>query len=197
MSRTGVGRGGPHHRSDLQEIARRAMLDRGLEPEFSHEVGGQLGEIKGPARPSDAGIRDLRGLVWCSIDNDDSRDLDQLSVSEKLPGAAVRISVAIADVGAVVTKASAIDDHARNNTTSVYTAAEIFPMLPERLSTDLTSLGQDEERLALVVAMTVAEDGSLIASDVFRATVCNRAKLAYNSVGAWLEGGSPAPERVA
>ncbi|MGH9317386.1 MAG: RNB domain-containing ribonuclease [Thermoanaerobaculia bacterium] len=173
------------------------MLDRGLDPEFSREAGQELDRIKGPARESGAGVRDLRNLLWCSIDNDDSRDLDQLSVSETLPGGAVRISVAIADVDAVVKKTSAIDDHARNNTTSVYTAAEIFPMLPERLSTDLTSLNQDEERIAFVVAMTVAEDGSLLESDVFRATVRNRAKLAYDSVAAWLEGEGPAPGRVA
>jgi exoribonuclease-2 len=197
VSRAGIGRGASHHRADLQEIARRAMLERGLEPEFSREVGQELERIAAPARESGAGVRDLRSLLWCSIDNDDSQDLDQLSVSEKLSGGAVGISIAIADVDAVVKKASAIDGHARNNTTSVYTAAEIFPMLPERLSTDLTSLNQDEERLAFVVEMTVGADGSLSDSAVFRATVRNRAKLAYNGVGAWLEGKGSLPEAAA
>lgn len=197
MSRAGIGRSASHHRADLQEIARRAMLDRGLEPEFSREVGQELDKITGPARQSDAGVRDLRSLPWCSIDNDDSRDLDQLTLAEPLPDGTVKIFVAIADVDALVPRGGALDGHAGVNTTSVYTAAEIFPMLPERLSTDLTSLNQDEERLAFVVEMTLAQDGSLLESDVFRAAVHNRAQLAYNSVAAWLEGASPAPERVA
>ncbi len=177
-----------HHRADLQEIARRAMVERGLEPAFSPRVEKELDRIPGPARSSTKGRRNLRDLLWCSIDNDDSRDLDQLSVSESLPGGAVKILVAVADVDAVVRKGTAIDDHARHNTTSVYTAAEIFPMLPERLSTDLTSLNEGEDRLAIVVEMTVAGDGTIGGSDVYPAAVRNRAKLAYDAVAAWLEG---------
>ncbi len=173
------------------------MVARGLLPEFSPAALAEASAL-GPAAPeAGASPRDLRGLLWASIDNDDSRDLDQLSVAEALPGGAVKILVAIADVDASVPKGSAIDSHARTNTTSVYTAAEIFPMLPERLSTDLTSLGEGEDRLAIVVEMTVGEDGGVTGSDVFRAVVRNRAKLAYGGVAAWLDGRAPAPPRVA
>jgi exoribonuclease II len=185
-----------HQRSDLKEIARRAMIERGLEPDFTPPVQAELDRIPGAAPPAVPGIRDLRGLLWCSIDNDDSKDLDQLSVSESQPGGAVRILVAVADVDAVVRKDTAIDQHARHNTTSVYTAAEIFPMLPTRLSTDVTSLNEGEDRLALVVEMTVSGDGSLDGSSVYRAAVKNRAQLAYDAVSAWIEGKGPAPESV-
>src|SRR5262249_24622769 len=124
------------HRSILRRIARRAMQERGLLPDFSPAALAELEEIGEPARFADAGTRDLRGLIWCSIDNDDSRDLDQLTVAQALPDQTVKIFVAIAEVDALVTKESALDDHARQNTTSVYTAAEIFPMLPEKLSTN-------------------------------------------------------------
>ena len=171
------------------------MLERGLIPDFSPAEVAELAEIHLPA--TDGRVRDLRGLLWASIDNDDSRDLDQLTVAEALPGGAVRALVAVADVDALVAKGSAIDDHARTNTTSVYTAAEIFPMLPERLSTDLTSLADSQDRLAVVVEMSLAGDGSLASSDVFRAVVHNRAKLAYDAVAAWLEGKGAMPEPVA
>jgi VacB/RNase II family 3'-5' exoribonuclease len=174
--------------SGLKDIARRAMLDNGLQPDFPVAVQTQLSQITGPARAADPQIRDLRALLWCSIDNDDSRDLDQLSVAERRPDGAVQILIAVADVDAVVTQASPVDEHASANTTSVYTAAQIFPMLPERLSTDLTSLGQDAERLSIVIDMTVNAAGAIEASDIYRARVINRAKLAYNSVAAWLDG---------
>jgi exoribonuclease-2 len=132
-----------------------------------------------------------------SIDNDDSRDLDQLTVAEAMPGDKVKILVAVADVDSLVMNGSAIDEHARHNTTSVYTAGMIFPMLPEKLSTDLTSLNFNEERLAIVVEMVVGADGSLMDSDIQRARVRNHAKLAYNSVAAWLEGHGILPEAVA
>src|SRR6185436_2633681 len=130
------------------------MSERRLLPEFSPEALAETAAITKPAAAAD-GVRDLRSLLWASIDNDDSRDLDQLSVSVPIAGGGVKILVAIADVDAIVKKESAIDDHARTNTTSVYTAAEIFPMLPEKLSTDLTSLGEGEERLAIIIEMTV------------------------------------------
>jgi VacB/RNase II family 3'-5' exoribonuclease len=183
------------HRSILRRIARRVMLERGLIPDFSPAEVAELAEIHLPA--TDGRVRDLRALLWASIDNDDSRDLDQLTVAEALPGGAVRALVAVADVDALVAKGSAIDGHARTNTTSVYTAAEIFAMLPERLSTDLTSLADGQDRLAVVVEMSLAGDGSLASSDVFRAVVRNRAKLAYDAVAAWLEGKGPAPGPVA
>jgi VacB/RNase II family 3'-5' exoribonuclease len=184
------------HRLILQRIARRAMLERGLFPDFTAQALAELDAIHGPATGTEESTRDLRNLPWCSIDNDDSRDLDQLSVAEAMPDANVKILVAIADVDAVVKKQSALDDHARQNTTSVYTAAETFPMLPEKLSTDLTSLNFESDRLARVVEMVIAGDGSLQSSDVYGATVRNRAKLAYNSVAGWLEGNGPMPDGI-
>ncbi len=171
------------------------MLQRGLLPDFSAAVIAETNQIAHAAIAADATTRDLRGLLWASIDNDDSRDLDQLSVA--VPGqAGVKILIAIADVDALVKKDSAIDGHAWANTTSVYTAARIFPMLPEKLSTDLTSLGEDQERLAIVMEMAITSDGTVSASDIFRAIVRNHAKLAYNAVAAWLEGTAAAPSRV-
>ena len=184
-------------KDELQSIAHEAMLQRGLLPDFSPAVIAETNQIMHAAAVSGAAIRDLRGLLWTSIDNDDSRDLDQLSVAEPLTGGAVKILVAIADVDAVVKKGSLIDGHAWTNTTSVYTAAKIFPMLPERLSTDFTSLGEGQERLVIVMAMVIATDGTVTASDTYRAAVLSRAKLAYNGVAAWLERTSPAPPELA
>jgi VacB/RNase II family 3'-5' exoribonuclease len=183
-------------KKQLRDIARRAMLQRGLLPEFSSAALAEASAITRTAKETSPSIRDLRGLLWASIDNDDSRDLDQLSVAEPVGSGAVKILVAIADVDASVPTGCAIDGHARTNTTSVYTAAEIFPMLPEKLSTDLTSLGEDQERLAIVVELTAGGDGAVTQSDVYRAVVLNHAKLAYDSVAAWLEGRAPAPPRV-
>jgi exoribonuclease-2 len=183
-------------RDQLKGIARRAMLERGLLPDFSAEVVAETGSITKPAAASDSSLKDLRHLMWASIDNDDSLDLDQLSVAEQLQEGAVKILVAIADVDAIAKKGSAIDGHARTNTTSVYTAAEIFPMLPEKLSTDLTSLADGKERLAIVIEMEVGADGAVGKSDIYRAVVVNRAKLAYNSVAAWLDGTAPAPAPI-
>lgn len=184
------------HRSILQSIARRVMLERGLLPDFPLEALAELGRIQGPATQTEEATRDLRNLNWCSIDNDDSRDLDQLTVAEAMPAGAVKILVAIADVDALVKKQSALDERAQQNTTSVYTAGEIFPMLPEKLSTDLTSLNYESDRLAVVVEMVVAGDGSLQSSDLYKATVRNRAKLAYHAVGDWLEGNGPLPPEI-
>jgi VacB/RNase II family 3'-5' exoribonuclease len=185
------------HRTILRNIAQRAMLERGLLPDFSAEAVAELGKMQAPAATNGAPVRDLRDLLWASIDNDDSRDLDQLSVAEAMPGDKVKIFVAVADVGSLVKNGSAIDEHARHNTTSVYTAAQIFPMLPEALSTDLTSLNFDEDRLAIVVEMLIGADGSLQDSDIYRARVRNHAKLAYNSVAAWLEDNGAMPEAIA
>jgi exoribonuclease-2 len=184
-------------RHDLRAIARRAMLERGLEPDFPPRVLAEVNAVGEPGAGDTAPTRDLRDLPWLSIDNDDSRDLDQLSVAEPAGGEGTRLRVAIADVDDLVEKGSAIDVRARHNTTSVYTAAAVFPMLHPRLSTDLTSLGEDEERPAVVVEMVVRRDGSLGATDVYRATVLNHAKLAYDSVARWLEGDGPPPGRVA
>ena len=185
------------HRAILQRIARRAMLERGLFPEFSIEALSELAGIQGPATMDGEQVRDRRELLWASIDNDDSRDLDQLTVAEAMPNDQVKILVAVADVDSIVKNGSAIDDHARHNTTSVYTASTIFSMLPEKLSTNLTSLNFNEDRLAIVVEMVIGGDGSLQGSDIYRALVHNQAKLAYNSVAAWLEGKGIMPEAIA
>lgn len=182
-----------HSRSDLAAIAVSTMVERGLQPDFPAVALRQLEGIADAGLESGPNIRDLTGLAWCSIDNDDSRDLDQLSVCEAQAGGAVRILVAVADVDAVVRKDTPIDAHARLNTTSVYTGARIFPMLPERLSTDLTSLNPGEDRMAMVTDMVFLADGSLANSSVYRARVRNQAKLAYDSVSEWLEGRAPLP----
>ena len=189
--------------ADLRAIAHHAMLQRGLQPDLSAAARQQLDSFTHPAADERSTIRDLRSLPWCSIDNDDSRDLDQLSVSLPVDGGApvgsVRILVAIADVDGLLPVDSPIDQRARHNTTSVYTAAGVFPMLPEKLSTDLTSLNEGVERLAIVVDMVVDADGVVApqASGVYRARVLNRAQLAYNAVAAWLDADTDVPAKVA
>jgi len=186
------------NKSILQDIAKRAMLLRGLRPEFSPECISELDRIQAPAKPDSAeNARDLRHMLWASIDNDDSEDLDQLTVAESLPQGKIRIMVAIADVDSLVKKNSAIDRDAQANTTSIYTAARIFPMLPLKLSTDYTSLNLNQDRLAVVVDMTLDPEGRLLDSDVYRAAVRNHAKLAYNSLAAWLEGEAEIPAAAA
>jgi exoribonuclease-2 len=192
-----MSRPSAQNRKQLQAIAHRVMIERGLQPDFPAAAKAETDAITKAAAESGSAIRDLTGLLWASIDNDDSLDLDQLSVAEPLTGGAAKIFVAVADVDATVKKSSAIDDHARTNTTSVYTAARVFPMLPEKLSTDLTSLGEAQKRLAIVVEMVVGPDGRVGDSAVYRAVVLNRAKLAYNSVAAWLDGTAPAPPKLA
>ncbi len=185
------------HRALLQAIAVDSMRAHGLDPDVPPEVTSAVAAIPGPPATTEEPVRDLRALLWCSIDNDESRDLDQLSVAQPLENGAVKILVAIADVDAVVSRGSAIDRHAAVNTTSVYTAAEIFPMLPERLSTDLTSLAADQDRLAIIIEFVVSTDGTVGASDVYGALVRNRAKLAYHGVDAWLTGQGPLPAAAA
>ena len=181
----------------LTAIARQAMIEHGLLPDFSPQAQRQA-ESTSPANSTKPpAIRDLRALLWSSIDNDDTRDLDQLVVAEPLADGVVKILVAIADVDAFVASGSAIDEHARSNTTSVYTAARIFPMLPEKLSTDLTSLREGQERLAVVVEMSIDTEGQITRSDLYRAFVLNRAKLTYDGVAAWLDGHAPPPSLAA
>ena len=185
------------HRDQLRAVAVRAMRDRGLDPDFPADAIAQAHALHEAPRTTEEPVRDLRQLLWCSIDNDDSRDLDQLSVAEPLANGDVKLLVAIADVDAAVPKDSPVDRHAAQNTTSVYTPAVIFPMLPEQFSTDLTSLNGDQDRLSVVVEMVVSGDGEITASDVYGAQVRNRAKLAYNSVGAWLAGDGALPPAAA
>lgn len=184
------------HRSILQRIAQRVMLEKRLLPHFSNDALAELDKIHAPATIDSPQVRDLRNLLWASIDNDDSRDLDQLTVAEAITGDNIKVLVAVADVDSIVKNRSAIDDHAQHNTTSVYTAAEIFPMLPEKLSTNITSLSFNEDRPAIVIEMVIGLDGSLKASDIYRAHVRNHAKLVYNSVAAWLEGKEIVPKII-
>ena len=162
-------------KADLQRIARHAMVERGLLPDFSNAALSELAQIADGIGRLPADTVDLRALLWASIDNDDSRDLDQLTVAQTAPDGATRVLVAIADVDAKVRLGSALDGHARTNTTSVYTEARTFPMLPERLSTDLTSLNEGQERLALVTDMRVDAGGLVTDGKLYRAVVLNKA----------------------
>jgi exoribonuclease-2 len=179
-------------RALLQRIAIRAMVDYGLEPELPPQAVAQMQRLGHALLDR---LRDLRALPWSSIDNDESRDLDQLEVVIEEDGA-VRLLIAIADVDALVPKGSALDDHAARNTTSVYTTARVFPMLPEILSTDRTSLNPDADRAAIVVDMRIGKDGTLESEQVYRAAVRNRARLAYSAVAAWLDGNGPEPDAI-
>ena len=181
----------------LEQIARRAMQKYGFLPDFSAEALRELETVQQVEREAESPGIDLRHLLWASIDNDDSLDLDQLTVAEALTATQVKVLVAVADVAALVKKNSAIDAHARHNTTSLYTAGRIFPMLPEKLSTDLTSLNYHDDRPAMIIEMVFGDGGVMQGSDIYRARVRNQAKLAYNSVAAWLEGKGPMPEAVA
>jgi exoribonuclease-2 len=177
----------------LETIARRAMVDHGFEPDFPAAAVAQANA----AVPRSGGrtVRDLRDLPWSSIDNDDSRDLDQIEVCVT-SGGVTRVLVGVADVDVAVPKGSPVDVHAERNTTSVYTPAVIFPMLPPELSTDRTSLNQDQDRQAVVVDLTVDAEGAVKAAEIYRALVRNKAQLAYNGVAAWLDGGSQPPDAI-
>lgn len=172
------------------------MRERGIEPEFPPAAIAQAEQLDETPDGVPVPPKDLRSLLWCSIDNDDSRDLDQLTWAEKRDDGNVRIYIAVADVDALVKKDTPVDRRARHNTTSVYTAARVFPMLPEKLSTDLTSLNEGQDRLAMVIELTVREDGESTQGEIYRALVHNHAKLAYNRVAAWLDGEEDEPEKV-
>ena len=184
-------------RAHLRALAVAAMRARGLDPDFPPEALAEVARLVEAPKVSEEPTRDLRSLLWCSIDNDDSRDLDQLSVAEALPAGAVKVLVAIADVDALVPKDSPVDRHAAVNTTSVYTPAIIFPMLPERLSTDLTSLSANNDRLSVVIEFTVATDGTL------PRPMCTARwfEIARSSpttpLDAWLTGRGPLPPAAA
>ncbi len=188
-----------HHysRKDIARIASHAMVERGLEPEFSPAVMQQVDKINAPGHDLDPNIFDLTELLWCSLDNDDSKDLDQLTVAEELKNGLIKIFVAIADVDAVAKKDTPIDQHAKMNAASIYTSARIFPMLPEKLSTNLTSLNPDEDRLAIVVEMVIDKEGFVTSPHVYRAKVRNKAQLAYDAISDWIDGKIPPPEALA
>ena len=182
----------------LRTTAAAAMRQHGFEPEFSAAVMAEIRALDDPSNdPLTRGVKDLRRLPWSSIDNRESRDLDQIEAAERLPDGTIRILIGVADVDTLVQLGSAADAHAAANTTSVYTGVAVFPMLPERLSTDLTSLNEGEDRLAVVIQFDVHADGNLSDPTVFRALVHNRAKLTYDAVGSWLEDKGPAPAAIA
>jgi len=187
----------PSH-PDLQATAKQIMQQYGFEPDFPAPALAQLAGIKGqPEDPPSRDVRDMRNLLWSSIDNDTSRDLDQIEVAEQVSNGDVRIMVGIADIDAFVAKLTPIDQHASRETTTVYTGIRNFPMLPEELSNGTTSLLEDQDRLSVVIEFVVDAAGNLKTSELYRALVRNKAQLQYNSVGAWLEGNTAAPPRVA
>ena len=181
----------------LTNRAHQTMVENGFEPEFSAPVYDQLKKIEASGEPTaDASFKDLRSLLWSSIDNATSRDLDQIEWAEALSNGDIRVLVGIADVDALVPVYSPIDIHAEQNTVTVYTESKIFPMLPEELSTGMTSLNADADRLAIVADMTVKENGDVPESIFYRAVVRNQWKLAYESVGEWLDNGGDPPDAV-
>jgi VacB/RNase II family 3'-5' exoribonuclease len=183
----------PEAHFDLAAAARQEMIDHGFAPDFPAEVQRQVETIG--AAPV-AGLRDLRSLLWSSIDNDDSRDLDQIEWAERT-AAGIRILVAIADVDCCVSKGTPIDRYAGAETTTVYAGVRNFPMLPEQLSTNLTSLAENQDRAAVVIEMTIAADGTIAAGSIYPAVVRNRAQLTYNATGPWLEGSAGPPPKIA
>ena len=189
----------PSRHVNLQTAAQRVMLENGFELDVSPGVSQQLSDLDRhpPSVSAGADVRDLRNLPWSSIDNDTSRDLDQLEVAERLPDGATKLTVAIADVDAFVPKDSAIDQHAARQTTTVYTGVRTFPMLPEPLSTGTTSLLEGADKLAIVIEFVVGTTGHVQSSDVYRAVVRNTAQLTYDAVGAWFDGRGPTPPKVA
>jgi VacB/RNase II family 3'-5' exoribonuclease len=192
-----MSNGQPTH-FNLVAAAHASMIEHGFQPDFPAGTDDQLAAIKAhPEIPTAPGAQDLRNLLWSSIDNDTSKDLDQIEWAEQLPDGRIRVLVGVADVDARVGKGSVIDSHARSETTSVYTGVRVFPMLPTDLSEGITSMNENEDRLAMVVEYAVDESGAASDGKAYRALVRNRAQLAYNGVGAWLEGRGPAPAKVA
>lgn len=180
----------------LTSIAYQSMIEKGFEPDYSSAVIKQLHIIENPAPFDKESMRDLRELLWCSIDNDDSKDLDQLTVASQNADESYRICIAIADVDTLVSADTPIDLHARTNTTSIYTPTKIFSMLPEKLSTNLTSLNEKQERAAIIFDIKLTPTVEIADFEVYRGYVYNHAQLTYSGVGNWLEGKGPLPEKV-
>jgi exoribonuclease-2 len=187
----------PYH-FNLVAAAHETMIEHGFQPDFPGGTDAELAAIQAhPAAPAAPGAQDLRNLHWSSIDNDTSKDLDQIEWAEQLPDGRIRVLVGVADVDARVSRGTVIDGHAKSETTSVYTGVKVFPMLPAELSEGITSLNENEDRVALVIEYAVDQAGTATDGKAYRALVHNRAQLAYDSVGAWLEGRGPAPAKVA
>ncbi len=192
-----MSNGHPFH-FNLVAAAHAAMIEHGFQPDFPAGADKELGAIQShPETPAAPGAQDLRSLLWSSIDNDTSKDLDQIEWAEQLPDGRIRVLIGVADVDARVRLGTVIDGHAKSETTSVYTGVRVFPMLPAELSEGITSLNENEDRVALVIEFAVDQAGTAADGKAYRALVRNRAQLAYNSVGAWLEGKGPAPAKVA
>ncbi len=183
---------------NLVAAAHASMLEHGFQPEFPAAAAAQLADIEAhPEPPALPGAQDLRSLLWSSIDNDTSKDLDQIEWAEQLPDGRIRVLIGVADVDARVPLGTVLDTHAKSETTSVYTGVHVFPMLPSELSEGITSLNENEDRVAHVIEFSVDAAGTASDGKVYAALVRNRAQLAYNAVGAWLEGTGPAPAKVA
>ncbi len=183
---------------NLVAAAHASMLEHGFQPDFPAGTETEIAAIQArPKLPAAPDAKDLRSLLWSSIDNDTSRDLDQIEWAEHLPDGRIRVLIGVADVDARVLRGSLIDSHARSETTSVYTGVKVFPMLPVELSEGITSLNENEDRLALIIEFCVNEEGCVTGGKAYRALVRNSAQLAYPSIGTWLAGAGPAPEKVA
>jgi VacB/RNase II family 3'-5' exoribonuclease len=191
----GHGKHGHNGGFDLHAAARRILVANGFEPDYDAQAKQQLDALTNPAS-APAGVRDMRDRPWSSIDNKESKDLDQIEIAEQMDDGSIRLVVGVADVDALVPKGTPLDEHAYANCTSVYTGVDVFPMLPVKLSTGLTSLNENEDRLAIAIETVVNADGDVVSYDVYRAMVRNQAQLAYEPVGAWLTGGPP-PDKIA
>ncbi len=181
--------------TDLDTVARRALTENDFHPDLDDAARREVSALRSAATASDA--RDLRELLWSSIDNAESKDLDQIEFAETLPDDGIRLRIGIADVDAFVTKGSALDQHAAANATSVYTGITVYPMLPRQISENRSSLLEGADRLVVVAELELARDGTVRSRDVYRALARNQAKLTYESVGIWLEGRGPVPSVVA
>ena len=187
----------PYH-FNLVAAAHACMIEHGFQPDFPPNANAEVAAIQAhPELPALPGAQDLRNLLWSSIDNDTSKDLDQIEWAEQLPDGRIRVLVGVADVDVRVSKGTILDSHAQSETTSVYTGVKVFPMLPAELSEGITSLNENEDRAAVVIEFAVDAAGTASDGKAYRALVRNRAQLAYNSVGAWLEGTAAAPPKVA
>ena len=183
---------------NLVAAARATMLENGFHPDFPSGATSEVAAIQAqPGLPTAAGAQDLRGLLWSSIDNDTSKDLDQIEWAEQLADGRIRVLVGVADVDVRVPKGTQLDAHAQSETTWVYTGVKVFPMLPAELSEGITSLNENQDRVAIVVEFAVDAAGNASDGNAYRALVNNKAQLAYNGVGAWLEARGPAPAKVA
>lgn len=183
---------------DLEASAIIALQESGFAPSPPPDIiqAATNSQAQIATIDADEEVDDLQSLLWSSIDNRDSRDLDQIAVVEQKSADILRMHVGIADVDCLVPAGSALDAWAAGNATSVYTGGRVFPMLPERLSYDLTSLNEGQERLALVISFDISPQGDLGATQIRRARVCNHKRLDYESLGGWLEGQHDIPAEL-